>query len=198
MTRQTLILLIGVPIVVLYAIVQFYQILGNEDGDGPETIPSGENAQAVPLHDKPWPVTPVSFTDEAGNPLDLGAWQGKVVLLNIWATWCLPCREEMPTLDRLQQRLGGKYFEVAALSIDRKGAEAVQKFYDQIGIKHLAIYVDQTMSASTRLGAFGIPTTLLLSPDGQELGRLVGPATWDSPQMIKFFETVITNQSRER
>ena len=103
----------------------------------------------------------------------------------------------MPTLDNLQQQLGGPEFEVVALSIDRAGVGVVEKFYKKIGIKHLSIYVDQTMKASTDLGAYGLPTTLLISPEGLELGRLAGPATWDSAETISFLRALITQKSKE-
>ncbi|HET6159940.1 MAG TPA: TlpA disulfide reductase family protein [Dongiaceae bacterium] len=101
---------------------------------------------------------------------------GKVVLLNIWATWCGPCREEMPTLDRLQAQLGGPDFEVIAMSIDRGGFEAIRKFFAEVGVQHLAMYLDSTMDASSVLSAVGLPTSLLIDRDGTEIGRLIGPA----------------------
>jgi len=191
----------GTIIVVLFALLQFNLIVDRGRGDE-SSSPSFSDPQPaisrIPLHANPRPLNPVSFINEAGDPLDISAWQGKVVLLNIWATWCAPCREEMPTLDRLQKQLGGKYFEVAALSIDKAGAGKVRNFYDQINIDELKIYVDESASALTRLGIFGIPATLLLSPDGKELGRYVGPATWDNPEMISFLEAVITQQSETK
>ncbi len=201
MTKQTIFIFVGAFVVSAYAILQFYQIFYLNEDAGPKTILQSADQISVtsmPLHSKPRPLNPVSFVDATGKTLDLSAWSGKVVLLNIWATWCVPCREEMPTLDRLQQQLGGQYFEVVALSIDRGGMETVQKFYDQLGIKNLAIYVDETATALVRVGAYGIPATLLLSPDGQELGRLVGPTTWDSVEMINFLESTITNQFAKR
>ncbi|MEH6403841.1 MAG: TlpA disulfide reductase family protein [Sneathiella sp.] len=201
MTRNSVLIIGGTIIVVLFAVMQFNLIIDRDNGEGPSALSSsGDQAalEKIPLHSKPRPVNPISFVNEEGETLDISAWRGKVVLLNIWATWCVPCREEMPTLDRLQKQIGGKYFEVAALSIDQGGVEKVRKFYNQINIDQLKIYVDQSMSATTRLGAFGIPATLLLSPDGLELGRFVGPTTWDTPEMISFLESIITQQFEER
>ncbi|PKA43878.1 TlpA family protein disulfide reductase [Rhizobium sullae] len=147
------------------------------------------------LRDTPEPVPALQFTDEAGRPQTLEMFRGKVVLLNLWATWCLPCREEMPTLDRLQAVLGGQDFEVVALSIDRGGPEAVKKFYDETGIQHLAIHVDATSKAGFALGTIGLPTTLLIDRQGQELGRLVGPADWYAPDMISFLGSIIGKDS---
>jgi len=157
------------------------------------TMADGPNA--VPLHDTPQPLAAISFADENGNALTLDRWRGKVVLLNIWATWCAPCRHEMPTLDRLQARLGGERFEVVALSIDRAGVDVVRRFFDKIGIQHLGIVIDETMKASRDIGIYGLPETLLIAPDGRELGRLIGPAEWDTQEMVAFFESVISDHT---
>ncbi len=116
--------------------------------------------------------------------------RGKVVLLNIWATWCTPCRKEMPTLDRLQTALGGTDFEVVALSIDRR-MDAVRKFFAEIGIQKLAMYLDSSAKATRQLGAVGLPTTLLIDREGREIARLIGPAEWDSPDIAAFIGCVI-------
>lgn len=195
--RRPALIFSGFSIVILFAVMQFYQIGTFDNNNGLETFSSADdtkNATSIRLYKSPRPLPPLPFANGTGQLVDITAWQGKVVLLNIWATWCFPCREEMPTLDRLQQRLGGKYFDVVALSVDKGGIDKVRKFYDQINIDHLQIYVDQSASASTSLGIFGIPATLLLSPDGKELGRFIGPAEWDSPEMISFLENTITRQ----
>jgi thiol-disulfide isomerase/thioredoxin len=144
----------------------------------------------MPLHEEPQPLADLVFADESGEPRSLEDWHGKVLLLNVWATWCAPCRAEMPTLDRLQQRLGDKGFEVVALSVDRAGASTVRKFFDEIGVK-LAVFIDQDGVAIRALGLFGLPATLLIGPDGDELARLAGPAAWDTPEMISFLERII-------
>ena len=136
----------------------------------------------------------ISFKDAAGKPLGLADFRGKLVLLNIWATWCVPCRTEMPTLDRLQARLGGPDFTVLPLSIDRKGMSAVDDFYRGIAITHLAKYLDASGEAADRLHTVGVPTTLLIDREGRELGRLLGPAEWDSPEMIAFLQKIIARK----
>lgn len=130
----------------------------------------------------------VSFVDGGGGPMRLSDFRGKTILLNVWATWCAPCRKEMPALDRLQAKLGGPGFEVLALSIDRDGAPAVKSFYEELDIKELRIYVDPTAQASSDLAAIGLPTTLLVDPQGREIGRKVGPAEWDSPEVVKVIQ----------
>jgi len=158
------------------------------------------SAQAPPnfiLHDAPKPTPELQFRDGHGQERSLGDFHGKVVLLNIWATWCGPCRREMPSLDRLQAQLGGPGFEVVALSIDRAGTAVIEKFYAAHAIRNLAIYNDDTGKASRALGAIGIPATLLLGRDGGELGRLIGPAEWDEPGVVAFLARVISSRAGE-
>jgi len=133
----------------------------------------------------PQPVPDVRFEDADGKPFTLSNFRGKVVLLNVWATWCAPCRKEMPALDRLQQKLGGPDFQVVALAIDNGGAAAVQRFYDEMGIRAIAVYVDYSAEAPGKLRALGIPTTLLIDREGRERWRKTGPAEWDSPEIIE-------------
>jgi thiol-disulfide isomerase/thioredoxin len=128
------------------------------------------------VHESPRQLPEIQFENGEGETMSLADFRGKVVLPNIWATWCAPCRREMPTLQRLQAELGGPAFEVVALSIDRKGLPAVQEFYAELGLETLPIYVDETGAAQRALSVLGLPTTLLLDRDGNEIGRLLGPA----------------------
>ena len=165
-------------------------------------LPAGTEmtVDSFAIHDNPKPVPGLKFVREDGSPHTLEDFRGKVVLLNIWATWCVPCRREMPTLDRLQAKLGGPDFEVVALSIDRAGVEVVKKFYDEIAIKNLKIYMDSKLKATRTLKVVGLPTTLLIDRRGRETGRLIGPAEWDTPEMVSFLRKRITktNSSRAR
>jgi len=136
------------------------------------------------MRERPVPVPEFGFTDAEGRPLGPADFRGRIVLLNIWATWCVPCREEMPALDWLQAELGSPDFEVVALSIDRGGADAVRAFYEQIGIANLAVFLDRANASSRALGVVGIPTTLLIDRDGREIGRAIGPLEWDSPETV--------------
>ncbi|QND61441.1 TlpA family protein disulfide reductase [Mesorhizobium huakuii] len=147
---------------------------------------AAEAPQNLAVLEAPAAVPAISFMDAAGQPKTLADYSGKVVLLNIWATWCAPCRKEMPTLDRLQAKLGGPDFEVVALSMDQKGPDAVKKFYADIGITHLDLNIDISAKTIFALGAVGLPTTLLINRDGKEIGRLIGPADWDAPDMVDF------------
>jgi thiol-disulfide isomerase/thioredoxin len=126
----------------------------------------------------------LAFEGPDGRKLSLSDFRGKAVLLNIWATWCAPCREEMPALDRLQALAGGADFEVVALNIDTARLERRRQFLDEIGVKSLAFYADPTadvFQALKRAGkAVGLPTTFLIDADGCEMGALAGAAAWDS------------------
>jgi len=157
------------------------------------------SAQPLPknfiLHEAPKPIASIAFEDGQGRPRSLAEFRGKVVLLNIWATWCGPCRREMPSLDRLQGLLGGSDFEVVALSIDRAGLGPVRKFYADVGIRNLAIYIDSSGRATRELATVGVPATLLIDRDGRELGRLVGPAEWDEPDIVQLLKRVIAQKT---
>jgi len=147
------------------------------------------------LHEAPKPIASIAFEDDQGRPRSLAAFRGKIVLLNIWATWCGPCRREMPSLDRLQGLLGGADFEVVALSIDRAGLDPVRKFYMDVGIRNMAINIDRSGKTTRELGTIGVPATLLIDRDGRELGRLVGPAEWDEPDIVRFLKHFIERKT---
>ena len=140
---------------------------------------------------KPKPVPEVGFLDAMGQPHTLEEFKGRVVLLNFWATWCAPGRREMPSLDRLQAKLGGEDFMVLALSQDRKGPPVVQAFLQKIKTANLAVYVDPTSRSARAFGAFGLPATVLLDRQGRALGRMVGPAEWDSEDAVRLFRHFI-------
>ena len=149
------------------------------------------------MHKKPQTVPAIAFQDGDGRAVGPTALRGKVVVLNLWATWCAPCREEMPTLDRLQGQLGGKDFEVVALSVDQN-VELARKFFKQINVKNLRVYIDTSSDSLDKLKVLGLPVTLLLDRNGRELGRLVGPTQWDSPEMVEFLRSVIGPSKSER
>lgn len=129
--------------------------------------------------DEPRPLPALSFQDQGGKTVSLADFRGRVVLLNVWATWCPPCRKEMPSLDRLNAKHGGTGFEVVALSIDHDPG-LVLPFYRETGIKTLRGYFDSNARASAALGTFAVPATLLIDKNGREIGRALGPAEWDS------------------
>jgi thiol-disulfide isomerase/thioredoxin len=163
-------------------------------------VDSGNNKTAFVfnIHPQPRLLPAIRFADEKERAVTLQDFRGKVILLNVWATWCVPCRKEMPTLDRLQAKLGGPDFEVVALSIDRGGPSVVSTFYSEIGIRALRIYGDKTGEASANLGVAGIPTTLLIDRENREIGRKTGPAEWDSPEMITLIRGYVAPPASNR
>jgi thiol-disulfide isomerase/thioredoxin len=150
----------------------------------PRDLLAAEEFANFTFFDQPRPVPEVRFTDGEGRDLSLDRFRGKVVLLNLWATWCAPCRREMPALDRLQARLGGDDFEVLALSVDRGGAAKVKAFFDELGIERLELYIDSSTRALRTLGAYGLPTTLLIDRTGKEVMRVIGAAEWDGAEVV--------------
>ena len=162
------------------------------------TVAPPASAQAllknIVMHEAPKPSPPITFEGARGQALSLADFKGKVVVLNLWATWCVSCRKEMPALDRLQAALGGPQFVVVPISIDRGGAETVAKYYAEIDIRDLAIYLDTSGQAIHALGAVGLPTTLIIDRDGREVARVVGPAEWDAPEVVEFLKPIIARQ----
>jgi len=140
-------------------------------------------------------VPGLAFQDAAGKPLSLENWRGRTVLLNLWATWCVPCRQEMPALDALQQRLGGPGFEVVALNIDTRDPDKPKAWLKEAGIEKLAYYADPTAKTFQDLKeigrAFGMPTTLLVDKQGCEIGSIAGPAEWASDDAVKLIQAAI-------
>ncbi|MFC5486801.1 TlpA disulfide reductase family protein [Microvirga aerilata] len=143
------------------------------------------------VHEAPRPLPGISFSDETGGPLTLASLRGKVVVLNVWATWCFPCREEMPTLDRLQAQFDPRDVAVIALSIDQKGLNPVRKFFNEIGVKHLSPYHDASARALRQLGLIGLPGTLVIDRAGREIGRVLGGAEWDSRDIVAFLKAQV-------
>lgn len=139
------------------------------------------------------PLVPdLGFTDATGSPVKLEKWRGRVVLLNLWATWCAPCRKEMPTLNALQKQLGSKDFEVVALSVDRKGLAVSSAFLKDTGADSLGLYADETAKSLEDLQVPGLPVTLLVDRRGREIGRLLGPAAWDSAEAVALIKAAIS------
>ena len=150
---------------------------------------------ALTMAQKPFTVPDVAFKDAEGHDRKLDDWRGRTVLLNLWATWCVPCRKEMPTLDALQGELGGPNFEVVAVNIDTRDAQKPLAFLKEVGIKHLAYYTDTSAHVyedlKTAGKAFGMPTTLLVNRSGCEIGNMAGPAEWSSSDGVKLIQAAL-------
>ncbi len=172
-------------------------LAGSPAGELRDLLAAGKFANFT-FFDEPRPVSEVRFTDGEGRDLSLDRFRGKVVLLNLWATWCAPCRREMPALDRLQARLGGDDFEVLALAVDRGGAAKVKEFLDELGIERLGLYVDSTTRALRALGAYGLPTTLLIDRAGNEVMRVIGATEWDGAEIVDLVRHLIDLRTDDR
>lgn len=135
---------------------------------------------------EPKPMPSLSFIDAEGRRVDLADFKDRVILLNLWATWCGPCVKEMPSLDRLQAQLGGDAFQVVALSLDRGGRAAVEPFYKKTGVQNLTVFLDPASDSMKALSLRGLPTTILVDPEGRELGRVEGAVEWDAPEVVAF------------
>ena len=139
----------------------------------------------------PQPLPPLTFQSMDGKEASLADFAGKVVVLNLWATWCAPCREEMPGLDRLQAQFADRDVVVLALSVDRAGPERVQQFIDEIDAKRLHVYRDPKAAATRTLKVPGLPATILVDKQGREAGRVLGIAHWDGPAAVAAVEKLL-------
>jgi thiol-disulfide isomerase/thioredoxin len=159
---------------------------------------TASNGQSVfSFYKKPIALPELKFLNSKKREVTLEAFQGWGVLLNIWATWCVPCREEMPALDRLQAELGGPDFEVIALSIDRGSSTIIERFYQDLELNSLAIYHDPTGSASYTLKVPGIPATFLINREGKAIGYVIGPIEWDSPEVVNEIKGYLSQDKKE-
>lgn len=158
----------------------------------------GEVAALSPAK-SPVQLTGLAFKDAAGKERTLADWKDRTVLLNLWATWCVPCKKEMPALDELQKKLGGSDFEVVAVNIDTRNPEKAKAWLTDTGIASLAYYADNNAKIFQELKekgrAFGMPTTILVDKNGCEVATLAGPAEWASGDAIKFIETALGKAS---
>jgi thiol-disulfide isomerase/thioredoxin len=154
---------------------------------------------AVNVTDKPAPLPNLSFLDAQGQAKSLADWRGRTVLFNLWATWCVPCRKEMPALAALQARLGGEPFEVVAVNIDTRDPAKPKAWLKEAGIDRLAYYADPSAKVFQDLKAagkaFGMPTTLLVDPAGCEVATLAGPAEWASEDALKLIAAALGRSS---
>jgi thiol-disulfide isomerase/thioredoxin len=137
-------------------------------------------------------VSLVRYFDEAGQETDLSTYRGKTVVLNFWATWCAPCRKEMPSLSELQNELGDEAFEVVTIATMRNSPKSIQSFFEKIGVSNLSLHNDPKGALSRSMGVLGLPTTLIVSKSGEEIGRLLGDADWASPEAIALMSAIKT------
>jgi thiol-disulfide isomerase/thioredoxin len=133
--------------------------------------------------DNPLPAPREPLSNGEGSQVFLSDFKGKVVLVNFWATWCAPCVQEMPGIDKLQAKLGGKDFAVVAVNEDRGGAASAKPFLEKLDTTHLALYLDSKMAMMRAFKVRGLPTSFLLDRQGRIVGKLEGIAEWDTPEV---------------
>jgi thiol-disulfide isomerase/thioredoxin len=128
----------------------------------------------------PKDVPQIVFKDPQGGEHRLQDWRGKYVVVNFWATWCAPCRKEMPALEALETEFGGDKFAVVTIATTRNTLPAINQFFGEIGVKNLPILIDENQALARPMGVFGLPTTVMLNPEGKEIARVRGDADWYS------------------
>jgi thiol-disulfide isomerase/thioredoxin len=152
---------------------------------------------AVNIAKAPLRLPDLAFNDPSGKPVTLNHWRGRTVLLNLWATWCVPCRREMPTLDALQRKLGGPGFEVVAVNIDTRDPNKPRLFLKETDVQKLAYYADPAAKVFQDLKeigrTFGMPTSVLIDKSGCELGTIAGPAEWASDDAVTLIRAALGN-----
>ncbi len=146
------------------------------------------------IHDQPRPVAAIDIRDAESRAAGLDTVKGRPVLLNLWASWCMPCVAELPALDRLKPALDAKGMVLLALSLDRSGKVAVANTFARLGIKNLDIRTDENRVAAEKLDAPALPVTLLIDREGREIARFIGAAEWDGPPAARLLDTLAAGQ----
>lgn len=162
---------------VLYTALCLYANAAAADPATLASLREGDMKKLI-LHDAPRATPEAEFGHVDGSTHTLAEFRGRWVLLNFWATWCAPCRAEMPMLSALQTDLGGEDFAVVTLATGRNPPPAIARFFDEIGVDNLPAYIDPRQVLARPMGVMGLPVTVILNPEGQEVGRLIGEADW--------------------
>lgn len=171
-------------------------VINLELADQLDDIAIEDLAAFIPTR-KTIPRTDLAFNMPDGGATSLKDFKGKVTLVNLWATWCAPCRHEMPSFDRLQAELGSNVFEVITINVDRgeQGLEKAKDFFQEIGLQHLTLYHENDNKAfsyfTSKVGAYGLPATILVDHNGNELGKLNGAAEWDSERSKQLVQAAL-------
>ena len=160
---------------------------GGDESDMPDRTNLGEFVPSLQL----FPAPAISLADRTGQSIELSDLRGKLVLVNLWATWCAPCLREMPSLERLQSRLGER-IAVLAVSEDRGGNKTVEPFIAKLGLKSVKIYIDPKSEVGHAFAVRGLPTSFLIDREGRVLGRVEGAAEWDSPKILGLLEPFLS------
>jgi thiol-disulfide isomerase/thioredoxin len=139
----------------------------------------------------PQPIVETAFLDEDGQPMSFEAFKGQYTVVNFWATWCAPCRKEMPTLEALDKAFEGKGLDVVTIATGRNPAPAIDKFFTEIGVENLPKYLDPKQALARDMAVLGLPATVILNRDAQEIARLTGDADWDAPEAIAILTALV-------
>src|SRR5262245_19762977 len=193
---------VAIGLAAVYGIATF---LGNRGGDAQCAPAVATAARIAPLArgevagvvvaSRPLQLPDLAFRDANGGERHLAEWHGRTVLLNLWATWCVPCRKEMPALDELQGKLGGPPFEVLSINIDTRDAAKPRNWLKEVGITHLGYFAKSSAKVFQDLKlvgrAIGMPTTILVDPVGCEIGTIAAPAEWESEDAVKLVHAAL-------
>lgn len=132
-----------------------------------------------------------AFVGEDGQPMNFGAFEGQYTVVNFWATWCAPCRKEMPTLDALDKAFEGKGLDVVTIATGRNPQPAIDKFFDEIGVENLPKHLDPKQALARDMAVLGLPVTVVLDHDAREIARLTGDAHWDAPEAVAILTALV-------
>ncbi len=156
---------------------------------GLEALREGDMKKLIFATD-PTAIPSADLVDAAGDPMTLEAYEGKWLVVNFWATWCAPCRVEMPMLSNLQSHFEGRPVEVVTIATGRNSPQGIRRFFDEIGVDNLPEYRDPNQALARSMAILGLPITVIVDPQGREIARLRGDAHWDSPSAIAILEAL--------
>ena len=148
------------------------------------------------IHDAPQAASDVTFErEDDGEAMSLTDYEGKIVLVNFWATWCAPCRKEMPQLNALQKEFGGDDFEVLTIATGRNTPDGIKRFFADAGVDSLPRHQDPKQALASQMGIFGLPITVIMDPEGREIARLRGDADWSSDSAKAIVQALIAGKA---
>tara|TARA_R110002072_G_scaffold27730_4_gene89970 strand:- start:1079 stop:1642 length:564 start_codon:yes stop_codon:yes gene_type:complete len=161
-------------------------ILGLRDGDMKKLV----------VHSTPIATSDAAFDlEDDGGKATLADYRGKYVLVNFWATWCAPCRKEMPQLNALQKEFGGDNFQVLTIATGRNSPEGITRFFSEAGIDSLPRHQDPKQALASQMGVFGLPITVIMNPEGREIARMRGDANWSSDSARAIIKALVQPES---
>lgn len=159
-----------------------------------ENLRKGDMRKLI-FHAEPWDGSDAVFLSEDGEEMTLAAYEGQYVVLNFWATWCAPCRKEMPHLAALQDEMGGDAMQVVTVATGRNPRPAMERFFAEIEVDNLPLHSDERQTLSRSMGVLGLPATIILAPDGREVARMQGEADWSSDSAMAIMQALIDTPS---